>query len=192
MRRCALIAFTALFLVCAAHAASPSNASLKGVYAFQISEVQQVSWNKTVSATCFGTTYTTTIGGQASDTNITAGTLTFSGSGTFSLSATEYGKFDLAASNNTPTITCTGNPQQPYTTNAGYPVYFASSAQSGSGTYHVGTGGNGTMTLAGSKADEVIDISLGQFNASEVSGVFLMRQPIKNNGEGSTGTAVLQ
>jgi hypothetical protein len=192
MRRCASIALIALFLVCAAHAATPSDASLKGVYAFQFSNVQQVGWYKTVSATCFGTLYTMTIGGTASDTEINAGTFTFSGSGTFSFSATKYGQFDQAASNNTPTMTCTGNARQPYTYNSGYPVYFSPSAQSGSGTYHVGSLGNGTITPAGSNTNEVIDISLGQFNAAGVSGIFLMRQSLKNNGEGTMGTAILQ
>jgi hypothetical protein len=193
MKRCAAVTALIMLLSSAAYAAAPSEASLKGTYAFQVSDVQQVSWYKSVSATCFGIKYTSTIGGQSVANVITAGTMTFSGTGTLSsIAATKYGKLDQAASNETPTMTCTGNPNQPYTTNAGYPVFYPSAPMDTTGTYTVTSAATGTLTSAGSSADEVIDISLGQFNAAGVAGVFLMRQTEKNNGEGSTGIGVLR
>lgn len=192
MKRLALAVFPGLFLSLAAFAATPSNASLKGTYAFQMSKVQEVSWWKTVSATCFGVKYTVTLGGQTASTKVTEGTGTFNGTGSFSISATNYGEFDQTDSANTVSISCTGNPKQPYTTNSGYPVFFPSSNQTVTGTYSVTSAGTGTMIFANSTPEEDMDFSLGQLNSTGVASVVLMRQVRKNNGEASTGIAVLK
>jgi hypothetical protein len=191
MRRFALVASQALILSCAAYAAVPSDASLKGTYALQMTQVQEVSWGKSVSATCFGVTYTQFLGGQTAATRVTAGTVKFSGAGTFSMSTTQNGGFNQAASNSTVTISCTSNPKSPYTTNAGYPVFLPAATSTVTGTYSVASSATGTMVFADSDPDEVVDISLGQFSTSGVAGVVLIRQVLKNNGDYSTGIAVL-
>jgi len=192
MKRIAFAASVVLLLSCAAYAATPSAASLKGAYAFQSSRVQTVYWGKTVSATCFAITYTMWLGGQSTGTRVDAGVITFSGTGTFSINVTQYGDFDQADSNNTVSITCTGNPKQPYTTNSGYPVFYPSSAITDTGSYTVGATGIGTFDFTGGKPDEAGAISLGQYNSSGLAGVVLMRQVLHNNGELSTGIAILQ
>jgi len=173
-------------------AASPSNASLKGTYAFQSTQVEQVSWGKTVSATCFGVKYTLTLGGQSVGTQIIAGTANFSGTGAFSINATQTGKFDDAASNNTVSIACTSNPKAPYTTNSGSAVFFPAETVSIAGTYSVTSAGTGTMTIEDGGETDVSDISLGQYNASGVAGAFLLLDNSMGSGRGSTGIAILK
>jgi hypothetical protein len=60
------------------------------------------------------------------------------------------------------------------------------------GNYTVTSSGTGTMTLAGGKSSELIDISLGQLNGSNVAGVVLISQPYKPNANYNTGIAILQ
>src|SRR5580658_11226064 len=87
MNRCAAVSSLSLLLCSAAFAAPPSLSSLKGTYAIQTTQAQAVFWSKTVSVTCPGVTYTATLGGQAADNVIIAGTITFSGAGSFSFNA---------------------------------------------------------------------------------------------------------
>jgi hypothetical protein len=176
----------------AANAATTTKASLKGAYFFQVTQVQEVSWGKQVSKTCFGTTYTFYLGGQAASTKLTTGTVTFTGSGTFSMSATQYGQFDQTASNNTVSISCTSNPKEPYTTNSGSAVFDAPSTMTMTGPYTVASNQTGTMTVSGGESDEVVDLDLGQLNSSGVAGVVLISQPGKANGDYSTGVAILK
>lgn len=181
-----------LLLPCAGYAASPADASLKGTYAFQMSQSELVTWQRLVSVTCFGVTYTHEPSGMSVDTQVIAGTVTFSGSGTFSMAITKYGVFDQAASNATVSASCTGNPHAPVTTNGGHPVLSNGVESTTTGTYTVGSDGTGTFTLAGSNSDEVIDLLLGQFNGENVATQVLFRQVLKNNGNGATGVGILK
>jgi len=192
MRAFVVVASLVLLPSAAALATTPSNASLKGTYFIQLSQVQEVYWSNTVSAKCFGTTYTQVLGGQTSSTKLDIGTITFSGSGTFSMSVTQYGDFDQTLSNNTVTMSCTSNSKAPVTTNSGSAVFDAAAPMSITGTYTVTSSETGTMTFAGGKSDEIVDLSIGQLNSSGVAGVVLINQVLKPNNQLATGIAILK
>jgi len=175
----------------AAHAATPSNASLKGTYAFQSSKVYEVGWGKTVSITCSSVKYTVTLGGQAVTNQVIAGTVTFSGTGTMTISATEYGNFDQTESNNSVSIACTGNSKAPYAINNGTAMFDAAAPVTASGTYSVSSTGTGTLSIE-DHGTETSNISLGQYNASGVAGAVLLLDTSKGQGKVATGIAILQ
>jgi hypothetical protein len=176
----------------AANAVTPSKASLKGTYFFQVTQVEVVSWGKTVSATCFGTKYSFFVSGQAVANKVNFGTVAFNGTGTYSMSTSEAGELNQTASNNTVSITCTSNRSQPYTTNSGSPVFEAPSPTTMSGSYTVASDQTGTMTLSDPDGEQIIDLSLGDLNASGVAGVVLISQPGKKDGNYTTGIAILK
>lgn len=193
MKHLAFAVCLGLFLACAAYAATPtpSKASLSGTYAFQMTTVNQLYWNKTVSATCSGTKYTLNLGGQSVGTQLYEGAVTFTGSGTFSLTMTQYGNFDQTDSNNTVSIACTGNKNSPYTTNNGSAVFYSPSTVTGSGTYTVNSNGTGTMDVSG-QGGAVLNLTLGQLNSTGVAQIVLLRLVTGEPGEPSTGIAIHQ
>jgi hypothetical protein len=180
-----------LYASSAAYAANPSNASLKGTYAFQSSKVYEVGWGKTVSITCSGVTYMVTLGGQAVTNQVIAGTVTFSGTGTMTISATEYGNFDQTESNNSVSIACTGNSKAPYAINNGSAMFDAAVPVTASGTYTVNSTGTGTLTIV-DNGTETSNISLGQYNASGVATSVLLLDSSKGQGKVATGIAILE
>jgi len=180
-------------MLVAANAATPtpSKASLSGTYVFQTTTVNEVYWNKTVSATCAGTKYTLTLGGQSASTQLNEGTATFTGTGTFSATMTQYGNFDETDSNNTVSITCTGNKNSPYTYNTGHAIFYPPQSNTASGTYTVNSNGKGTMDVGGQSGD-VFNLSLGQLSSTGVAQVFLITQVTDSPGAASNGIAVHQ
>jgi len=193
MKRIALGVIAGLVLSLAAHAASPSNASLKGAYFFQVTSVKMVSWSKSFSITCYGTRFTGGASGQAVDTDLVTGLFTFTGTGTYSGSATQSGEFDQAASANTITVTCSGSAKSPgYNVNSGHAVYDAPTTSSASGTYTVTSAGTGTMMIQTGMGEEPLAMSLGDFNSANVAGVVLLTMTAGDPGEPTVGTAVLK
>jgi len=192
MRPFAVAASLLLLSSCGAQAATSPDASLKGTYFIQISEAQEVYWSKSVSAKCFGVTYTQIRGGQTTSTKLDTGTVTFSGSGTFSMSITEYGHFNQALSENTVTMSCTNDPKSPITVSDGSAVFDAAAPMTVTGTYTITSNETGTMAFAGGKPDELVDLSLGQLNPSGVAGVVLFSGVLKPNDQISTGIAILK
>jgi len=192
MIRLASSILVALLLSSAAYAATtPSKASLSGKYFFQVTTVNQVSWFKTVSATCFGTKYTLNLGGQSVGTELYEGVVNFTGSGTFSLTMTQFGNFDQTSSNNTVSITCTGNKNSPYTYNNGSAIFFGPQNATASGTYTVNSDGTGVMNVSGPDA-VVLTLSLGQFSSAGVAQAALIRQTTDQAGAASSGIAIHQ
>jgi hypothetical protein len=193
MKRIALGAIAGLILSLAAHAANPSNASLKGAYFIQMTTVKMVGWSKSFSITCYGTKFTVGVSGQALDTELITGMVTFTGTGTFSGSVTQSGEFDQTASANTTTVTCSGSAKSPgYITNTGYAVYDAPSTSSASGTYTVASAGTGTMMVQTGQGEAPLVLSLGDFNSANVAGVVLLTKTAGDEWEPSVGTAVLK
>jgi len=192
MRAFVVAASLVLLSSCAALAATPSNASLKGTYFIQISQVKEVYWSKSLSATCFGVTYNQFLGGQSSSTKLDTGTITFSGSGTFSMSVTQYGNFDQTLSNNTVTMSCTSNSKAPIITNSGSAVFDAAAPMTITGTYTITSNETGTMSFAGGNSNELVDLSIAQLNSSGVATVVLVSQVLKPNDQLASGIAILK
>jgi hypothetical protein len=192
MKRFAVAVSLLLLASCAAHAATTTNASLKGIYFFQLTQVSEVYWGKNVSITCFKNNYSMWLGGQQASTKLTTGTINASGAGSFTISATQYGVFNPTASNATVSISCGSSSKNPIVTNSGSAVFDPPTTLATTGNYTVTSSGTGTMTLAGGKSSELIDISLGQLNGSNVAGVVLISQPYKPNANYNTGIAILQ
>jgi len=149
------------------------------------------SWSKTVSVTCGGIQYTYAGGGSTVVTVLMQGTATFTGTGTFSGSMTEWGDINQTASNNTVTIKCTGNPNQPYTTNSGNPVYNTPETLTVSGTYTITSSGIGTMTV-NLEGVEPMNLILGELSSTGVTGFVMMRQIESNDEVDSFGVLMLK
>jgi len=150
-------------------------------------------WSKSFSITCYGTKFTVGVSGQALDTELITGMVTFTGTGTFSGSVTQSGEFDQTASANTTTVTCSGSAKSPgYITNTGYAVYDAPSTSSASGTYTVASAGTGTMMVQTGQGEAPLVLSLGDFNSANVASVVLLTKTAGDEWEPSVGTAVLK
>jgi hypothetical protein len=135
---------------------------LKGVYVFQFFQTTENHWKKTVSVTCFGVTGTYTGSGQTATTEIVHGTMNFTGAGTVSTTFTEFGGFNQAASDDTITIACTGNPKSPFTYNNGYAVFDeVAVAGTDTGTYTLGSNGS---TYGGIITFAARTVGLGKFS----------------------------
>lgn len=194
LKRIALFASVLLFLPCTGYAASPSNNSLKGTYAFQFSQTQAVTWGRKISIVCFKKSYTVQVYGQSVGTEIVVGTMTFTGSGTVTVSVTKYGVFNQDASNAGGSAVCGANDTEPIETIAGNPVFDNGITGSDSGTYSVASNGTGSLTLpaTGGNNETVQDFVLGDYNSEGVAQAALFMQAGKNNGNGGTGTALLK
>ncbi|MGB6690736.1 MAG: hypothetical protein WBE76_23110 [Terracidiphilus sp.] len=193
MKRIALLASLVFVLSGAAQAASPSKASLKGTYFLQFTKAQSISWGKQLSVKCFGVTYNQFVGGSSVNTQITYGTVTFSGAGTLNVVLTDSADLDQDASNDSVSLSCTSNPKQPITSNSGNPVFAAGTQDTVTGTYTVASNSTGVLTPADPSTNgKGIEMKLGAFNGDNIATVVLMMQ-LKTNGDGenSSGVAIL-
>jgi hypothetical protein len=146
----------ALFTVClllvavsASFAASPSNASLKGKYSFQLSSAHMGGWY--ASITCYdpnGNPYTVSAGGSEVSNESILGAMTFDGKGNATGTYSQYGHFDSSASNATVVPSC-----NPGASNNGYAVYDPPSSGTFTGTYSIQSTGYGAMVLNVSGGD---------------------------------------
>jgi len=184
-----------LFVVCillvsvsAAFAATISNASLKGKYAFQLASSHMQGWN--ASITCYdsnGNSYTVWAGGSDVSTESVLGLMTFDGTGKVSGTYAQYGKFDQAASNATAAASCT-----PGASNNGYAVYDPPSSGTFAGTYSVQSTGLGAMVITTSGGDTpnfVLELS---GTAAVRTTVFMTQYDPTTNKVDVSGTAILQ
>jgi hypothetical protein len=132
-----------LAVVSASFAASPSNASLKGKYSFQLASAHMEGWNAWI--TCYdpqGNSYTVSAGGSGVSNESILGTLTFDGKGNATGTFAQYGHFDSSASNTTVVPSCT-----PGASSNGYAVYDPPSNGTFTGTYSIQATGYGAMVL---------------------------------------------
>lgn len=190
MKRLALISSLLFVLTQAAYAVTPSETSLKGGYVFQFFQTTENYWSKTVSVKCGGVTATFTGGGQTAATEIVHGVMTFSGAGTESAVFTEYGQFNQAASDDTVTITCSGNPNAPFTENQGHAVFMGNVEGTDTGTYNVGYNGTnygGLLTFSPRLSPAVglgkISYDLAGLSSANLFSTMLLR-PDETTGEG--------
>jgi hypothetical protein len=130
-----------LLLSATSFAASTTNASVKGVYAFQLSNSHFNSWSASIN--CGPNNQTTTFGGSSNSNQSVQGVMTLDGKGNITAGTyTQYGQFDQALSNATVVPSCT----QGQGSN-GYAVYDPPTPGTLTGTYTIGSNGTGTMTL---------------------------------------------
>ena len=149
MRNLLWVLFVVLSAASATFAATFSDASLKGTYAFQLAGSHYEGWS--ASITCYdaqGNPYTVWAGGNDVGTDSVVGAITFDGKGNATGTYTQYGKFDQAATNATAVPSCT-----PGASNNGYAVYDAPTSGTFSGTYSVQTNGTGALALTTSGED---------------------------------------
>jgi hypothetical protein len=122
-----------LLFVLSAYATTPTTsvASLKGLYTFQLAGARQNSFSATVI--CGG--QPTFISGNDTRSEVVAGTINFSGTGSATGTFTQYGHFNQTASD--ASVTCTG----------GNAVYDAPASGTLTATYTVQSNSVGAMIL---------------------------------------------
>jgi len=186
---------TILFAIClllvavsASFATTPGNASLKGKYSFQISDVHSNQWN--TSITCYdpqNNPYTVSAGGSNVSNDGVLGIMTFDGKGNVAGTYTQYGEFNQAASNATAVPSCTQGQG-----NNGYAVYDPPAPGTFTGTYSIQPTGFGTMDLAISGGDAPSFVLELAGTAAVRTTVFLTQFDPTTNRMETSGSAVLQ
>ena len=176
-----ILVICSLFLIpSATFAVTPSNASLKGTYSFQLASSHFYSWGKQL--TCSGKSVW--MGGTTVKSESIVGAVTFSGTGTVSGSYTDYGQLNQTASNNT--ASCTSG---------GHAVYLAPASGTLSGTYTVASTGAGAMTIKPSTSTTSVGLVLKLAAGNATSGVrstVFMTDLNSDQSVDVTGSAVLQ
>jgi hypothetical protein len=186
-----ILAICVLF-VGSCFAATSTDASIKGTYAFQLSSAKFEGWS--ASITC-PNGQEITFGGNTVATQSVQGTITFDGKGNITSGAfTQYGQFDQGLSNATVVPSCT-----PGQGSNGYAVYDPPvPGGTLTGTYSIEAGDIGTMipipsTGDGDPATFYITLSGA---AAVKSTIFMVAVDGANsnspNREEISGTAVLQ
>lgn len=149
MKKASLTICTLLVLVSAGFAATPSNASLKGTYSFQLGSSHFNSW--TIGYACpapGGGSFNQTAGGFDDKEEVIIGNVTFDGKGNATGTFTDYGRFDQSSSLATVDTSC------PNSTNGGHAVFFPPTAGTFTGTYVVNADGTGALALTLSTGDQ--------------------------------------
>lgn len=170
---------TVLVLASLSFAVTPSNASLKGNYSFQLSSAHGNSWGKQLS--CSGKSVW--MGGNTVKNESIVGTITFNGAGKVTGSFTQYGHFNQTASNNT--VSCSSG---------GHAVFDAATNGTLTGTYSLPSSGAGAMTITPSGSSAVgfvIKVAAGNASSGIRSTVFLTELNSDHSVD-VTGSAELQ
>jgi hypothetical protein len=143
MRKILFTICLAVVAVSSSFAKSPTDASLKGTYSFQLASAHMDGWY--ASITCYdpqGNQYTVSAGGSDVNNESILGTIAFDGKGNATGNFTQYGHFDSSASDATVVPSCT-----PGASNNGYAVYDPPSSGTFTGTYSIQSTGFGGMVL---------------------------------------------
>ena len=160
---------------------TPSKASLKGTYVFQIGGIHQNNWG--VTLTCGG--QPVFMGGSDTRDQVAAGTMTFNGAGGVTGSFTMYGKLDQTASN--ATVSCVSG---------GSAVYQAPSGGTLTGTYTIQSSGKGTMNIAVTPSDgpaaPLILTLAGGCNSMGIYNTVMLTNLKPDNSVSNQGLARLQ
>lgn len=173
-----------ILLSSVAFGATPTNASLKGIYAFNYQNAETNTWYAVVSCTNFKGSIQA---GSITHNPVQDGTVTFDGKGKVALATeTQYGHFDQALSNATVKWTCDthGNP---VITNFGAAVYDAPAVITGTGTYSIQSNYTGAMTITVSGVSFGYILRLAATNATTAfaSQVLFHGLNSDNSSEGS-------
>jgi hypothetical protein len=179
LKATAPVALIALFAA-SSNAATPSNASLKGSYNFHIATAKEAYWSKSKACTYKGVTNTYWADNWSAYTEIIYGVATFDGAGHVSVTFTQMGEVNQAASNGSIVITCSGNG---YTSSGGNLIFETPAGGTAAGTYSIASTGSGSMTISivscptcGSGGGALtIDLDLGVFGSNGVASMALLR-----------------
>jgi hypothetical protein len=142
---------TKIFAVCVLFVgscfAATTDASVKGTYAFQLSNAHYQGWSGTITCPTNNpsgpSTFTITFGGNSLSNESIQGVMTFDGKGNITSGTyTQYGQFDQALSNATVQPSCT-----PGQGSNGYAVYDPPTLGTVTGTYSIEANATGTLTL---------------------------------------------
>jgi hypothetical protein len=173
------VALIALFAA-SSHAATPSNASLKGSYNFHIASAKEAYWSNSKACTYKGNTQTYWADSWSAYTEIIYGVATFDGAGHVNVTFTQMGEVNQSASNDSIVITCEGNG---YSSNGGNLVFETPAGGTAAGTYSIASTGSGSMTISivscptcgAGGGSLTIDMDLGVFGSNGVASMALLR-----------------
>jgi len=170
----------------AALAQTYTDANLDGGYAFQSTNPQTYTWFKvfkcpTNSAVTYGVT------GSQTTQQIGHGVATFDGNGNVSITQTNIGNFNSAASANTTSVTWNSSCQVT-SVNTGHVVYAASTTKTMTATYSVQSNGTGTVTSSGGTSTFI----LAGTNSSGISTTIFIAGKVVNGQTINAITAVHQ
>jgi hypothetical protein len=185
---------TMLFAIClllaaasASFAATPTDASLKGKYSFQLSDVHMNQWSASISCSNPGNNnYTVVFGGSDVSNQSALGVMTFDGKGNVTGTFTQYGQFDQTESNATVVPSCTQGAGS-----NGNAVYDPPTTGTFTGTYSIQSTGLGAMILTISTGDTPSFVLQLAGTAAVRTSVFMLELDSDNRMEVS-GLAVLQ
>jgi hypothetical protein len=162
--------FVVFAVAATAFAATPTNASLKGPYSFQLSSSHLNQWYASINCTnAQGGTYTVSAGGSEVSGQSIQGVVTFDGKGNATGTYTQYGSFDQADSNATVVPSCSGS------SNNGNSVYDPPVTGTFTGTYTIQPTGQGALVLNISNG-ETVDFVLELASTAAVRTSILMTE----------------
>jgi len=163
-----------------------SDASLNGAYATQSWESVNLTWSKTFTCPTKPTITYTAVGSVVTQ-QISYGTFTANGAGSYTLTTTNTGLMNTAATVKTMSVTW-NSACQVTAVKSGSVVYNAPVTQTGSGPYTVSSTGTGTFTPPGVNQSPY-KIKLAATNSAGISTTILFSQQV--NGQPTTaGIAV--
>jgi hypothetical protein len=164
-----------------------TNANLNGVYSVQFSSPQTYSWSKTFSCPT-NSQITFTVNTSITGNQVSVGNATFDGNGNVSVTLTQTGSENQAASANTTSVTWNSSCQVTGVNN-GRVIYLATSTKTQTGTYSIQSNGTGTMSETGSSQSQTLLLAA---TTGGLSTTVLITNPQVNGKIMGTGIAVHQ
>ena len=164
-----------------------SNANLNGAYSVQFGSPQGYNWSKTFTCPS-NSTATYTVNSSATGMEVDFGVATFDGNGNLSVTLTQIGQENQAASANTTSVTW-NSACQVVSVNNGHIVYQAATTKTQTGTYSISSNGTGTMKETGSSQSQTLLLAA---TSSGISSTALITNPQVNGKMLGSGIAVHQ
>ncbi len=182
-RICVLASATAVFAGPPATTTFSGASLLKGTYTVASHRARYVSWSAQVSCKNYsGPLYAgSDVANEANE-----GTVVFDGKGGASMSGTQYGSFDEALSELTPTWGCDSN-GSPYITNSGHAVYDPPQPFTETGNYSVQSDYTGQINFP----DVQLSLRLAGVNWIGLATSFTFHI-LKDNTMGEVGLGIMQ
>lgn len=177
----------AILTTSTAFAQTYSNANLNGAYSFQFGSAQTYNWSKTFTCPS-NSTVSYTVNSSITGTDVVFGVATFDGNGNVSLSITEIGRENQAASANTTSVTW-NSACQVVSVNNGHIIYQVAATKTQTGTYSISSNGTGTMSETGSSQSQTLLLTA---TSGGISSTVLITNPQVNGKTLGTGIAVHQ